>query len=148
MTDDQISPVSDQLGALTRLLDEAWPAPHWDIARKILDAGYVLRGHAQTAQQWQPIETASDDFGTQVWGWDEKRGSNPMILCESGWRITYDDALIQPTHWQPMPTAPSDTSTAYNPEFVKEILAADAAPPEATITNISELDSSPERAGK
>jgi hypothetical protein len=37
----------------------------------------------------------------------------------------------------------SDTSTDYNSEFVKEILAADAAPPEATITDISELDSSP-----
>lgn len=44
----QISPETDELGALTRLLDEAWPAPHWDMARKILDAGYVLRGLAQT----------------------------------------------------------------------------------------------------
>lgn len=58
------------------------------------------------ASPWQTIDTAPDDFGTQVWGWDDKRGSNPMILCETGWRITYDDALIQPTHWMPLPTSP------------------------------------------
>ena len=34
-----------------------------------------------------------------------------------------------------------DVKRRYNPEFVKEILAADAAPPEGTITDISELDS-------
>lgn len=39
----------------------------------------------------------------------------------------------------------SHSSTDYNPEFVKEILAADAAPPEGTITDISELDSSTDR---
>ena len=63
------------------------------------------------AQGWQDISTAPDDFGVQVWGWDEKRGSNPMIFCESGWRITYDDAQISPTRWMPLPDGPSVSST-------------------------------------
>jgi hypothetical protein len=41
--------------------------------------------------------------------------------------------------------AVADSSTDYNPEFVQEILAADAAPPEGTIKDISELFSSPVR---
>jgi hypothetical protein len=39
--------------------------------------------------------------------------------------------------------AVAQSSTDYRPEFVKEILAADAAPPEGTIKDISELDCSP-----
>lgn len=55
---------------------------------------------------WQPIATAPRD-GTQLWGWDEERGSNPMIWIGAEWVITYDDATIRPTHWMPLPAPPA-----------------------------------------
>jgi len=58
------------------------------------------------AAPWQPISSAPKD-GTQIWTWDEERGSNPSMWLDSGvWVVTYDDALIQPTHWMPLPGAP------------------------------------------
>jgi hypothetical protein len=51
--------------------------------------------------EWQPIETAP--VGTQVWAWDDERGSNPAMLVDGEWHITYDDAIIHPKHWQPLP---------------------------------------------
>jgi hypothetical protein len=51
--------------------------------------------------EWQPIETAP--VGTQVWAWDDERGSNPAMLVDGEWHITYDDAIIHPKYWQPLP---------------------------------------------
>jgi hypothetical protein len=61
-------------------------------------------------REWQPIETAPKD-GTQVWAWDAERGSNPALWVEGAWWITYDDAMIHPTHWMPLPDPPAALST-------------------------------------
>jgi hypothetical protein len=55
--------------------------------------------------EWQPIETAP--VGTQVWAWDDERGSNPAMLVDGEWHITYDDAIIHPKYWQHLPDHPS-----------------------------------------
>jgi hypothetical protein len=61
-------------------------------------------------REWQPIETAPKD-GTQVWAWDAERGSNPALWVDGAWWITYDDAMIHPTHWMPLPDPPAALST-------------------------------------
>jgi hypothetical protein len=68
------------------------------------DATPVVGGQAASPVprvEWQPIETAP--VGTQVWAWDDERGSNPAMLVDGEWHITYDDAIIHPKYWQPLP---------------------------------------------
>lgn len=45
----------DDLIDLTAVLDRSWPAPHWDMARAIIDAGYS-RASAQAAGNCGVIE--------------------------------------------------------------------------------------------
>jgi hypothetical protein len=61
----------------------------------------------QEERGWRDIATAPKD-GTQVWAWDDERGSNPALWLTDGdvWVITYDDAEIKPTHWMPLPSPP------------------------------------------
>jgi hypothetical protein len=57
-----------------------------------------------TTADWQDISTAPSS--TQVWAWDDNRGANPAMLVDGEWFITYDDAVIHPTYWMPLPNPP------------------------------------------
>jgi hypothetical protein len=87
----------------------AWPSMTPDHHRHVASILKLvlanLRLSALVVSGWQPIATAPKD-GTQIWAWDDERGSNPAMWVESEWWITYDDATIQPTHWMPLPAAP------------------------------------------
>jgi hypothetical protein len=77
---------------------------------------------ASPADPWQPIETAPKD-GTQVWAWDDERGSNPALFaCEAeAWLITYDDEVIHPTHWMPLPSPPRATGEGARDEQTQTV---------------------------
>lgn len=71
--------------------------------------GSVALAQREAAQGWQDISTAPKD-GTPVWAWSDARGANPAVWLQEAeaWVITYDDATIKPTHWQPLPPAPQE----------------------------------------
>jgi hypothetical protein len=78
-----------------------------------VDASYsdrlaAILASLPAADGWQPIGTAPKN-GQTVWAWDDERGSNPAMWIADAeiWVITYDDAEIHPTHWMPLPLAPS-----------------------------------------
>jgi hypothetical protein len=128
-----------------RLIDAAKAVGRAETARSIAAAPVPCA--ASPADEWQPIETAPKD-GTQVWAWDDERGSNPALFaCEAeAWLITYDDAVIHPTLWMPLPTPPratgegardavyeSDSRHAHNaaPERRRDATAMDAGAADA-----------------
>lgn len=57
--------------------------------------------------KWQPIETAPDDIDVLVWCADRERG----YIGYQSWGIVQmrdtDDTVLRPTHWMPLPTAPT-----------------------------------------
>lgn len=62
-------------------------------------------------EDWRPIETAPRD-GTEVWGWEDDRGSNPMVwVDDGGWFITFSDEGANPRLWQPLPDPPAILSS-------------------------------------
>jgi hypothetical protein len=83
--------------------------PHQPIIRMSATPAPPEASH-RALREWQPIETAPKD-GTQVWAWDAERGSNPALWVDGAWWITYDDAMIHPTHWMPLPDPPAALST-------------------------------------
>jgi len=81
--------------------------PHYLTSMLERIAGVAMaEGAAQerARHDWQLIDTAPEN--EQVWAWDDERGSNPAMLVDGVWLITYDDAEINPTHWMPMPKQP------------------------------------------
>jgi len=55
---------------------------------------------------WKQIESAPRD-GTQIWGFEKERGTNPMIWTDANeWVITYNDASANPSAWMEIPFPP------------------------------------------
>lgn len=98
-----------------------WSAAYGDVCRAV-DAEIALREERDALaasldrppQGWQPIETAPKD-GTTLLGYDSSRTYEPeeglgavefMRWIDGAWRdpSTYS---MRPTHWQPLPPAPS-----------------------------------------
>jgi hypothetical protein len=82
---------------------------------------YLRAGHAQTPDQWRPIETAPKD-GTRILMFQPRRGAfegwwhDGWPSLESYW-MDLQDSEPEPTHWQPLlaePSASPDTSTEGN----------------------------------
>jgi hypothetical protein len=69
---------------------------------------------------WQPIESAPRD-GTRILGWNKwdgvlvyepyRYGSNGQF---EGWRspLDHEDTFDFPTHWQPLPSTPTQGEAA------------------------------------
>jgi hypothetical protein len=136
----QSSPVSgsaevrDMIGSIPELWGGAGhvtlPDAAFDaIARVVTKALDEARGHAQSSQQWQPIETAPKD-GSQIIGlwkcnvyslrwtkyyekWPHQDGGPTF---RGGWSVeTWDQHMpCEPSHWMPMPQTLADTSTDGN----------------------------------
>jgi len=70
----------------------------------------------ESAQQWQPIETAPKD-GTEVLVWCEHHGTAYLAIFENhfpnqGWFCAdaypdgWTELCVDPTHWMPLPEPP------------------------------------------
>jgi hypothetical protein len=65
--------------------------------------------------EWQPIETAPRDKRILVWSGQEIYAAHwvrNMITNDEAWIVAQwgdecDQALVKPTHWLPLPEAPS-----------------------------------------
>ena len=79
---------------------------HWDkLAAPVGETG------------WQPIATAPTD-GTQVWLFVPRYGMGrvPFVMVQGwnlaadrrGWRSHYAGGIVEPTHWRPLPEAPTN----------------------------------------
>ena len=74
------------------------------------DLYMALRELAATRREWQPIETApKSGIGVLLWQpWKSGRDCTVIGHYANGWvDRNCDDFKPQPTHWMPLPAAPS-----------------------------------------
>jgi len=74
-----------------------------------------IRAPAGAVQAWRDIETAPKDTRVLIWSGQERYAAhwsqNPLTGDEAWivaeWGTEGDQALVRPTHWQPLPPPPA-----------------------------------------
>lgn len=94
----------------------AVPKQELDPMSRAYDAAYRTPSPVAAAQEWQPIETAPKD-GTRIIGWPIYGHTGPREIYFAAfehqpcWMVANSANSRQaPTHWQPLPAPPRETS--------------------------------------
>lgn len=95
-----------------------FPRSAQDMMERALEAALALSSRRETAEEWQPIETAPHSDGwiarslfatRREWGWEMWVGQcddGDIWLGRDGAGSCFD--TDKPTHWRPLPLAPDD----------------------------------------
>nr|WP_176024695.1 DUF551 domain-containing protein [Brucella pseudintermedia] len=86
---------------------------HIDIALASLSSPDHADAGKVEGDGWLPIESAPKD-GTEIWGWHKVAGPAQTRFYDGEWCcVDWDEdqyiaCTCEPTHWRPLPSAPSE----------------------------------------
>jgi hypothetical protein len=80
-----------------------WSRHGTDLAETVLEAAAEIE-RLRAAQAWQPIETAPKNQRVLVWDGQDVIGAT---FGGVRWWSADDETRISPTHWRPLPEAPT-----------------------------------------